>query len=192
MAPASRSDDGWLLRPFVELSRAELARARVVLGGPAPFIDPLDAAGRNMRALVRRRVWPVLEEVSPTARARFATKARRRAEDEAALAGLAERALQRVENDDAALLVPLEGMTLAVARRAVQEAVRRLAPAADPRRAGRTVERLLAAAGLVPPAPRRIGASFDLPGAVAVVERSAVRIKRRDRPAGPASEDASS
>lgn len=191
MAPVSEGEHGWLLRPFLELDREDLARARAVLGGMRPFTDPHDAAGRNLRARTRKSVWPALESLAPHARERFATKARRRAEDEEALASLAVGALQPAEGvqgaeDEDALLVPLEGLSVAVARRAVQEAIRRLAPEADPRRAGRTVERLLFAAGLLGPAPRRVGASFDLPGVVAVVEASALRIWRRDRAPRPA------
>lgn len=186
MAPATRSAEGWLLRPFLDLSRDALVRARAVLGGMVPFTDPHDAAGLNLRARTRARVWPVLEELSPRARERFALKARRRAEEEAALGSLVSRSLVPASDEEGALLVPLEGLPLAVARRAVQEALRRLAPGTDPRRAGRTLDRLLAAAGLMPPAPLQVGARFDLPGAVALVERSVVRIKRRDRPPSPA------
>ncbi len=190
MAPATRGPDGWLLRPFLDVTRAQLALALERLEAPAPFVDPEDERGGNARARLRQRVWPVLLDVEPNARERFAAKARRRAEDEAVLQQLAERALEPAEAGS--FVIALEGLSAAVARRALQEAVRQLAPEADPRRAGRTLDRLLEAAGLVPPAPRRAGKSFDLPGVSARVETAALRIRRRDRTSRPAPEDPAS
>lgn len=189
LAPVLTTAQGLVLRPFVDVTRRDLQHALSALGAPAPFVDPDDARGQNARARLRAQVWPVLSSVQPRAKERVAVKARRRAEDESALGELARAALV-VDGEDR--LVPLEGLSLAVARRAVQQALRDLNVDVDPRRAGRTVDKLLSAAGLTAGAKRgSVGASFDLPGCVAVIEKGALRIKRRDRTSGPASDDPS-
>jgi tRNA(Ile)-lysidine synthase len=170
MAEAAETERGLVLRPFARLSRAQLALAFSALPAPAPFEDPHDAAGRGARAAVRARALPALCALVPAARARLAQKARRRAEDEAALGALAAAALV---GDEGGLLVPA-GLPRAVARRAVMEALRHLG-AADPRRASRTLDQALDAAGFGT-APPRAGARFDLPGARGEVTAQGLRI----------------
>lgn len=156
--------EGTLVRPFLDLSRAELRAALAAVEAPAPVIDPEDARGANARARVRLQVLPALLAVAPGAEELLARKARRRCEDEEALAQWAAKLLVPTEDG---YEIRAEGAPVAVVRRAVHEALRRLAPAKDPRRSGRTVDDLLAAAGVVPGYPLRPGAMFDLPGAVA-------------------------
>lgn len=177
MERAVEAFGGRVLRPFLRLSRGALAAARSALGAHDVVTDPLDEAGYGSRALLRLRALPALRDLRPNLEERLARKARLVAEDERALSALSQGALEpagdgfRIRRDRVS--------HAALARRAVEEAIQYMAET-DPRRAGRTVDALLEAAGYGE-SPRRLGRSFDLPGAVARIVNEGIDIARVPR-----------
>lgn len=168
MPPAQAWGDGlWVLRPFVGLSRATLAAARFALGQRTVLVDERDLAMIGARALMRGHVLPVLRDVRPGVEARFAERARRAAEDESALADLAQ---QLVETESGRVWVRVaQTAHRSVARRALEigiaEVHRRVygSQAVERRASGRVMAQLLAASGFAGAGHIR-PACFDLPG----------------------------
>lgn len=118
-----------LLRPFLELRRTELMSALVAVGVDDWFVDP---DRRSARARARARLAALAPGLDPAPA--LARAARRRREDEAVLAPLAEAAL--FESEDATVV---RGRAPpALRRRALEEAVRRRA-GGDPRAASRAL-----------------------------------------------------
>ncbi|MGI9333491.1 MAG: tRNA lysidine(34) synthetase TilS [Gammaproteobacteria bacterium] len=78
---------GWLFRPLLPLSRAEL-RGAVAEAGFEPVVDPSNADSRYKRSALRQTVLPALEACSPGAAATLARAARHQAEAAALLDAL--------------------------------------------------------------------------------------------------------
>lgn len=178
---------GLVLRPFLCLSRPRLDLARTALFALDVVQDPLDVAGAGRRADLRHHALPELRRLRPRLDERLAEKARRTAEAEEALFALAASCLER-DGDGWALreatlrarvlgdpAAPGQRPLLAVARRAVEAAIRYTCPGGDPRRSSRTVDALLDAAGLKGE-PRREGRRFHLSGVVAEVVPGGIRL----------------
>lgn len=172
MSPSSDRGDLWVLRPFLSLGRAELALALSALGIADVLRDPHDARALGQRARVRHRLLPRLRSLRPGVTRRLSVISQRAREDEFALRALA---MQWLEADGQGAFVPRQTLPeRALARRALEMAIARLAPA-DPRAGARTVEALLDAGGWGATAPR-LGRRFDLPGGRAEVVSGGVRV----------------
>ncbi len=132
---------GWLLRPLLEVTRADLGswlRSR----GAKHVEDPSNRDCSLDRALVRHDVLPLLRERWPGGAATASRLARLAGETRELLRALAEQ----------------DGRGIAQADSIDCEGLRRLPPA---RRANLLRERL-AALGLSPPSQARLGASLDM------------------------------
>ncbi|MEH1013742.1 tRNA lysidine(34) synthetase TilS [Micromonospora sp. CPCC 206060] len=126
--PTVRDLDGvTLLRPLLDISRAETRRACSVLG-LTPWEDPHNVDPSYARARVRADVLPVLvRALGPAVLDNLARTARLVAADTAALDDLAEAALDRVRSADGGLDVAgLAGLVPAVRTRVLHSWAREL------------------------------------------------------------------
>lgn len=108
---------GTIYRPFLELTRAQLADYAAAWGLPhvEDETNDEDDAARNV---LRHRVLPVLREINPKAAQNMARSAGLLAAEDAALDGLAEQLLERAELSGDRAVLPWEVL------RAAPEALR--------------------------------------------------------------------
>ncbi len=130
LVPCSKRDAVWLLRPFLSVSRAQLALALGALDVRDWTIDP---ETRSARARLRNAGLMARFDA-----ARLADLAARAADDDAAL-----DAMVHVQVDGADLVVPMAAA--AVLRRGIQRALAQLA-SGDVRASGRAVDGIVAMA----------------------------------------------
>jgi tRNA(Ile)-lysidine synthase len=96
-AGAIRARAGRVLRPLLEVTRAEGKEALAALGGGVPFDDPMNRDPSFFRVRVRTGALPALEAAAGFGVARqLARFAQLAGEDEAFLSGLASEAYARV------------------------------------------------------------------------------------------------
>lgn len=158
---------GRIVRPLLDVTRAEVERGLAEAGFADVLRDPMNADPRFLRARVRHRWLPALREENPALDAALAAVARAAAE-------------QRDVLDWAARRLPLEAAAVAAAPPAVgKRALQLAAEAAGARRLGRAhIEALWRLARR----PDAGTASLALPGVRAVREYGALRFE----PAGAA------
>lgn len=125
---APRADGLRLLRPLLDHGRAEVEAYLEALG-VVPVRDPSNESREYARNRVRLDVLPRLAEVNAEASAHLAAFAERQREDDAALAGWAERWLaehaRRADGGLALPRAPLAGLPRAVRSRVVASAAQR-------------------------------------------------------------------
>ncbi len=111
-----------VIRPLLGVSRVAI-EAYLRARGERWRTDPTNRSDTHLRNRIRRRVIPVLErELNPSVRDALCTAAVLLGDDDSVLAGLARRALRRLESGDHGLdTVRLRSLPVALQRRSIRD-----------------------------------------------------------------------
>lgn len=133
-----------ILRPFLQLAKAELRLALSALDVTDYFEDPHDSQCQNMRAVVRNRLIPVLQKHHSNMSERLALLARRSLEQSELVQSQADEMEITNVGSKSIFIRSKESNSPAAVRSCLMRAARELSGGDDVRSASSTIDRIIA------------------------------------------------
>ena len=168
-------EQGCILRPFLALSKNQLALALSALGlSHYAFVDRLDQQNQNWRAFIRNEILPKMLPINSRLPKRLASRAEDRKGLQNAVEDLVKQNITQV--NDRCATIALNKQPPILLRLALQRALKGLAPHADLRQSGPTLAQLLASVSSNTPKTKKIfhfsGVQIRLEGQTLWVEKT--------------------